>query len=235
MEIGGREKKKERKKRKHGRRRITHTVSQRHFIFDVWHFESIKFPRFARPRPCTVEDRGRERSQHGAARENDPPSSSLFIFFYFSPVPRLPASNELLSYSTVTAFFLANGFLHASPLPLSSSRFSPLRTSSSSFFSPPFPSFASSRFCSQTDFAIGHRTQASAQPSVQSQLCKRVFACVAWAQRKGVKKRREKERKMDTKLDCELRMRESLPEYRRNNRLYYFRDTRCRVASCRMY
>lgn len=163
------------------------------------------------------------------------------LFSFSSTFHPFPASQPLTNYcptapwprfsSPMDSFTL----LLSPPLPLSSSRFSPLRTSSSSFFSPPFPSFASSRFCSQTDFAIGHRTQASAQPSVQSQLCKRVFACVAWAQRKGVKKRREKERKMDTKLDCELRMRESLPEYRRNNRLYYFRDTRCRVASCRMY
>lgn len=117
-----------------------------------------------------------------------PLSSPLFIFFYFSPVPRLlDISNELLlSYSTVTAFFLANGFLHASspPPPLA---FSPYLPSLLLFFS---PSFSSSRFCSPERFRNPPPDTRRAQPSVQSQLCKRVFACVSW--RKAVKKKKKK-------------------------------------------
>lgn len=88
-----------------------------------------------------------------------PLSSPLFIFFYFSPVPRLlDISNELLlSYSTVTAFFLANGFLHASspPPPLAFSLY--VSTLSSPLFFPPHSLLLV--FVLQKDFAIRHRTQ----------------------------------------------------------------------------
>lgn len=141
----------------------------------------------------------------------------LFIFFYFSPVPQLlEISNELLlSYSTVTAFFLANGFLHASSPPpplLTFSSYVPTLLSSPLFF--PLPFLLSLLLVFVLDrFRNPPPDTRRAQPSVQSQLCKRVFACVSWTQRKAVKKEkkeRRRKRKLDTKLDYELRMRKSL-------------------------
>lgn len=138
-----------------------------------------------------------------------PLSSPLFIFFYFSPVPRLlDISNELLlSYSTVTAFFLANGFLHASspPPPLA---FSPYLPSLLLFFFPLilFFSFLFSRKISQS--ATGHKTRSTFR--AKSIMQARFHMCFVNTRRKAVKKKRKKK----AGHEARSRMRKSLRRWK---------------------
>lgn len=122
----------------------------------------------------------------------------------------------------MTAFFLANGFLHASSPPpplLTFSSYVPTLLSSPLFFPPfllsPLLVFVLDRFRNPPP------DTRRAQPSVQSQLCKRVFACVSWTEegRKKRKKRKKKKKKAGheariTNYECEKVL------DRRNNRCY---------------
>lgn len=163
------------------------------------------------------QHRGRTFSTWRRSRKWPPLPSPLFIFFYFSPVPRLlDISNELLlSYSTVTAFFLANGFLHASspPPPLA---FSPYLPSLLLFFFPLilFFSFLFSRKISQS--ATGHKTRSTFR--AKSIMQARFRMCFV---EEGREKKKKEKRKLDTKLDHEW---EKVFVDGRNNRRYSFRD-----------
>lgn len=202
-----------REREKNGRRRITHTDTPfpndiLSSTFDISRvLNSLGLHAHALVRE---QHRGRTFSTWRRSRKWPPFPSPLFIFFYFPPVPQLlEISNELLlSYSTVTAFFLANGFLHASSPPpplLTFSSYVPTLLSSPLFFPPfllsPLLVFVLDRFRNPPP------DTRRAQPSVQSQLCKRVFACVSWTQRKAVKKGKKKEKRRKRKLDTKLELR----------------------------